>query len=193
MLTQPEDIIYFVTDNRHKFEEVKPIAVEYGFKLSMLPGVKLEIQSDNIEEVSRKSAIIAYLLTGRNVLVEDAGLFIRALNGFPGPYSNYVFRTIGIRGVLKLLEDAWDRSACFKSVATVVYDRFIVVESGEVCGTITREPRGDKGFGFDPIFIPEGSDKTFGEMSIDEKNRFSHRAISVRRAFEKLRKLTSQI
>jgi XTP/dITP diphosphohydrolase len=184
--------LLFVSDNIHKYEEVRAVARELGFDVQLMPGLKLEVQSDSIEEVSRKSAILAYLLVGRPLLVEDAGLYIHALGGFPGPYSSFVYRTIGIEGVLKLLEGVSDRRACFKSVTTVIYEPFIVVGHGEVCGFITDRPRGSRGFGFDPIFTPDGSEKTFGEMSLEEKNRFSHRAKSVYSALSKLRKMMEQ-
>jgi len=108
--------------------------------------------------------------------VEDAGLFIRALNGFPGPYSSFVYKTIGIRGILKLLNDVSDRTAFFKSVIGLWCNDHIEIFEGVVEGHITKEPRGAGGFGFDPIFIPKGCKKTFAEMSVDEKNLFSHRA-----------------
>ncbi|MEM4061829.1 MAG: non-canonical purine NTP pyrophosphatase, partial [Desulfurococcaceae archaeon] len=88
----------FVTSNIHKYNEVKPIAESLGIELELCRDLKLEIQSDSIEEVVLKSAMIAYAVLSKPVLVEDAGLFIEALNGFPGPYSSYVYRNIGIKG-----------------------------------------------------------------------------------------------
>jgi len=176
----------FITGNQHKYLEVKSIASEYGLNIEMCTAPKIEVQADSIEEVVLKSAILAYFFTGKPVLVEDAGLFIEALNGFPGPYSSYVYKTIGIQGILKLLEGVENRRACFKSAVAVVLENTIITSTGEVCGEISREPRGNQGFGFDPIFIPSGETRTFGEMSIQEKNRYSHRAKAVRSVFEEI-------
>lgn len=190
--TLVEKTIYFVTDNVHKLREVELIGRQMGFDIQPLRGLKVEIQSESIEEVSRRSALLAYLIVGKPILVEDAGLFIGVLNGFPGPYSNYVYKTIGINGILKLMKGVEDRRACFKSASTIIYEPYVITEIGEICGWLAEEPRGFQGFGFDPIFIPEGSTKTFGEMSVEEKNVFSHRARSVSNALAKLKSLMTQ-
>jgi XTP/dITP diphosphohydrolase len=179
--------IYFITSNKHKFLEVKDIAEKYDFHIEQLPGEKLEIQSNNLLDIARTAALYAYLRLGKPVLVEDAGLFIEKLNGFPGPYSSYVYKTLGLDGVLKLLEGIEDRRACFRSASVLVYEPYIISAIGEVCGTIIEEPRGSRGFGFDPIFIPEGSNKTFAEMNVEEKNRYSHRAKAVDKVFKTLK------
>lgn len=178
--------ICVVTENRNKFEEILEVAKEYGIKLEMCDGAKLEFQADSIEEVVLKSALLAYLYLRRPVLVEDAGLFVESLNGFPGPYTNYVYKTIGIDGVLKLLNGIENRRACFKSAIALVYNNRIYTSTGEVCGTISHIPRGSRGFGYDPIFIPSGESRTFAEMTIYEKNLYSHRAKATREVFKAL-------
>lgn len=180
--------ICVVTGNKHKFKEISEIAKEYGIELEMCEGFKLEFQASDLEEIVLKSVMLAYIYLNRPVLVEDAGLFIEALNGFPGPYSNYVYRTIGIAGILKLLSDVENRRACFKSSVALVHNNRVFISTGKVCGTISRTPRGSGGFGFDPIFIPEGETRTFAEMSIHEKNLYSHRAKAVKKVFEALLK-----
>ena len=105
--------------------------------------------------------------------MEDSGLFIDALNGFPGPYSSYVFRTLGNRGIVKLLDGMENRKAYFLSVVAYADGCEIRSFTGKVKGNISREIRGGEGFGFDPVF--EVSGKTFGEVSIKEKNEISHR------------------
>lgn len=174
-------ILYLLTGNRHKVEEIREVAERYGIEILPIDGYKLEIQSDSLEEIAATSAYIAHVLLKKPVLVEDAGLFINALGGFPGPYSSYVYKTIGLHGILRLMEDVEDRRACFKSAAAIVDGLVSLVASGEVCGYITREPRGTGGFGFDPIFTPgdQASWKTFAEMDVAEKNRYSHRARAV--------------
>jgi XTP/dITP diphosphohydrolase len=146
----------------------------------------LEVQNDNIENIARLSAIDAASKTNLPVIVEDAGLFIDALNGFPGPYSSYVYRTIGKEGIIKLLEGVNNREAHFKSVVAFCDPKCnVICFEGIVKGKIAMEPRGNSGFGFDPIFEPaEQPGKTFGEMSIENKNRFSHRGKALRKFAE---------
>jgi len=121
------------------------------------------------------------------VFVEDAGLFIDALNGFPGPYSSYVYRTIGVEGVLKLVEGK-SRGAAFVSVIALYHPgKGVRVFKGMCRGVIAQHPRGFSGFGFDPIFIPEGVGKTFAEMREDEKNKLSHRGEAARKLIEWLK------
>jgi len=118
--------------------------------------------------------------------VEDAGLFIEALNGFPGPYSHYVYQTIGTRGILKLMRNVDQRDSHFRSV--VVFcdtDESLKTFRGETPGKIGQEERGSLGFGFDPIFEPlEAPGKTFAEMTLMEKGKYSHRAKALRKFAE---------
>ncbi len=182
--------IFFLTGNKHKLEEVEPIACDFGFKVEMLPGYKLEIQSDSLVKIAEYAALNAYMKLEKPILVEDAGLFIEALNGFPGPYSSYVYRKLGVEGVLKLLEGVRNRHARFESVTVIVYKPCIITATGTVHGMITEKPYGNMGFGFDPIFKPVDAEKTFAEMNIHEKNKYSHRARSMRRALQKLSECT---
>ena len=121
--------------------------------------------------------------------MEDAGLFIDALSSFPGPYAAYVYKTIHNSGILRLMENATDRHARFQSVIAYCDETLCEPEcfDGESSGEITRtesKPQGKSAFGFDPIFQPVGSSKTFAEMTIEEKNGFSHRAIAIRKFAE---------
>ncbi|MCD6465473.1 XTP/dITP diphosphatase [Candidatus Bathyarchaeota archaeon] len=180
-------LIFFATGNLHKFNEARKILAEYDISVAMLKIKTLEIQSDDIEEIAKASVLNATREVNLPTIVEDAGLFIKALNGFPGPYSSYIYRTIGVRGILKLLEEVENREAQFRSVVAF-YDpsnESLKCFQGVVEGVIARKPRGYSGFGFDPIFEPkEYIGKTFGEMSIEEKNRFSHRAKALRKFAE---------
>jgi XTP/dITP diphosphohydrolase len=113
--------------------------------------------------------------------VEDAGLFIEALNGFPGPFSSYVYKTIGTQGVLRLMRGIKNRNALFLSAVAFCKPKSDPqVFVGKVDGVITLKERGGYGFGFDPIFQPKGKKKTFAEMRRGEKNKFSHRAKALR-------------
>ncbi len=171
--------VYLLSGNPHKVAEASQVLKKFGIVVESVSGVKkLEIQSESLEEIARVAAEYAMKETTlRPLAVEDAGLFINALKGFPGPYSAYVFKTIGISGILKLMEGVNNRKARFVSVVALVdEDDTIHVFRGEVEGEITLEPRGEGGFGFDPIFKPLGHDKTFAEMSMEEKCEVSHRA-----------------
>ncbi len=173
--------IIFVTSNKHKFEEVGELASRLGFSVEQRNVGPVEIQADTLEEVASYSAREAVAVLKAPCFVEDAGLFISPLNGFPGPYSNFVFRTIGNEGILRLLSGMEDRRAEFRSaVAYCKPGGKPNVFSGKVEGALTAGVRGKLGFGFDPLFVPrEGDGRTFAEMTTAEKNRFSHRARSV--------------
>ncbi|RLE50584.1 MAG: non-canonical purine NTP pyrophosphatase, RdgB/HAM1 family [Candidatus Methanomethylicota archaeon] len=169
--------LYFVTENTGKFREAYEVLSKYGITLRQLSVKRIEIQSENLEEIAKFSAQQLIKQYNLELIVEDAGLFIEALNGFPGPFSSYVYKTIGVAGILKLMEGKTNRAAQFKSVVCYCSPKSKpAIFTGIVKGAISKEPRGLRGFGFDPIFIPEGSDKTFAEMSVEEKNSFSHRA-----------------
>ncbi|MEM4512752.1 MAG: RdgB/HAM1 family non-canonical purine NTP pyrophosphatase, partial [Acidilobaceae archaeon] len=167
--------IYVVTANPQKGAEAVAILRAEGIESDIIIDRKLEVQSSSLEEVALKAARLAYAKHKVPVAVDDSGLFIDALGGFPGVYSSYVYETIGIRGVLKLLENVPQRRACFRTVVAAIVPPLEIIEKGEVCGEISVEPRGERGFGFDPIFVPQGYTRTFAEMSFEEKNAISHR------------------
>lgn len=169
-------VILFATQNMHKVEELRAVLGLCGYSVEPVDIPKVEIQSSSLETIAAYAAIIAYNHLGKPVVVEDAGLFIDALKGFPGPYSSYVHKTIGVQGILRLLEGVSERTAYFKSVIAYAGPWGVKLFTGIVRGRIAEEARGNQGFGFDPIFVPEGSSKTFAEMSIEEKNLYSHRA-----------------
>ena len=173
---------YFLTSNYHKLMEVRKILGEFGIEVEPVKGEKVEIQSPSLEEIVRFAAnYIKNKLPQRPLLIEDSGLFIEALKGFPGPFAHYVYDTLGLKGVLKLMEGVEDRRAYFEaSVACLCTDDKIEVSTGRVYGKIAHEARGNKGFGFDPIFIPEGYDKTFAELGDEVKSKISHRAKAFR-------------
>ncbi len=113
--------------------------------------------------------------------VEDSGLHISALKNFPGAYSSFVYKTLNLEGILKLLKNIDDRTAYFESVVAYANTKgYIKTFTGITWGRISLESKGDNGFGFDPIFIPnEQNDRTFADMSLDEKNQYSHRGKAV--------------
>ncbi len=169
---------YFVTDNPHKLEEANAAMSRYAITVKKFTEAKkIEIQDVNLEEIASTALALILQKTDEPVFVEDSGLFVHHLNGFPGPYSSYVYDTIGSEGILKLLEGAKSRKAEFKSsVAFGMKGKWLVTFSSVTEGTIQLQARGEKGFGFDPIFVPMWNQKTFAEMEIAEKTIFSHRA-----------------
>jgi len=173
--------VFFATSNKNKYLEAKAILKSFNVDVEWLKGNYPEIQAENLEEIASFTAKWAAEKTKKAVFVEDAGLFIQALNGFPGPYSSYVYKTLGNRGILKLLDEETHRKAFFISV--IAYCEPLsepITFIGKVNGTIAYEIRGDKGWGFDPIFIPvEGEGKTYAEMGPENKNKISHRRKSL--------------
>lgn len=176
-------VAFFVTSNVHKFNEARRVLAEYKVATAFLRIKTLEIQDNSIESIAKASAVDAVEKCSLPIIVEDAGLFIEALSGFPGPYSSYVHQTIGNRGILRLMENVEKRDAYFHSVVAFCSPQEpLKCFHGKVRGKISQEERGDLGFGFDPIFKPLGGrGKTFAEMTTTQKNRYSHRARALRR------------
>src|SRR3989337_3537633 len=148
--------IFFATGKFHKFNEARMILVEYGIAAGMLRVKNVEIQSDSLEEIAKASVIDAFNRCHLPVIVEDAGLFVDALKGFPGPYAAYVYKTISNPGLLKLMENVESRKATFRS-SIAYYDGQSAPScfEGEAHGEIVFDERwgtGKAGFGFDPIF-----------------------------------------
>jgi XTP/dITP diphosphohydrolase len=182
-------VVFFATGNVHKFDEARSILTGLDIAVGMLRMKDTEIQSDSLVEIAQASTREAFKRCHLPIIVEDAGLFIKALKGFPGPYAAYAYKTIGNKGLLKLMQNVENRTAQFWSAIAYCDSETgePVVFEGESTGKITKEERvgsGNSGFGFDPIFQPDGSAKTFAEMTLEEKNGFSHRAKAVRKFAE---------
>jgi XTP/dITP diphosphohydrolase len=177
--------VTFVTTNSGKFREVRELLAPYGIRVRWRRRTLPEPQADTLEEVVVSKLAAVRDLPGY-VLVEDSGLFIPSLKGFPGVYSAHILKTWGFGPLLELLQRR-DRRAFFRTVAGLQRGRRRWTFVGEVHGRISERPRGREGFGFDPIFIPEGSFRTFGETPSEEKNELSHRARALRQVGELLR------
>lgn len=172
-------MITFITGNKHKVIEAENIFKDYDINLEHIDLGYCEPQG-TLEEVAISGAKYASRKLNKSVIVEDAGLFIKALNGFPGTYSSYVQDTLGNQGILKLLDDVSDRYAEFRSViGYCAPNSEPKIFLGKVSGEIAVEQKGDLGFAFDPIFYVPEKDKTFGELTTEEKNQFSHRKNSL--------------
>lgn len=148
-----------------------------------------EIQEIAFDVVARDKALRAAERLGVAVLVEDSGLSIRAWNGFPGALTKWITGDLGSGALARMLDGFGDRSAEAVSALAVARpgDPAVTVAIGRVSGSISSEPRGTNGFGWDVVFVPEGGTRTWAELSPAEKDRDSHRA----RAFETLRRALS--
>jgi len=173
--------IIFVTSNDGKLREFRRRLEPLGYTVEQRDIGYPEPQVATMEEVVEFGLDQLMHRVEHPVVIDDSGIFVHALKGFPGVYSAYAFRTIHYTGILKLLEGAADRSAHFETVIGFgekeTGGKFTShIFRGEVYGTITPEPRdGGMGFGYDPIFVPDGHEKTFAEMETGEKNKVSHR------------------
>ncbi|MBI2077245.1 MAG: RdgB/HAM1 family non-canonical purine NTP pyrophosphatase [Euryarchaeota archaeon] len=170
--------IRFVTTNPGKIEEARARLGPRGVDVRPHAARPTELQADTLEEVARHKAESVRGRAPAPYFVEDAGLFVDALGGFPGVYSRHAFDTIGCRGILRLLAGVPARRRAARFRAVIAYaDRGgrLHLFEGTVKGRITARPRGGNGFGFDPIFEPHGLDRTFAELGTAEKGQASHR------------------
>ncbi len=166
----------FVSSNQNKYREAQTILESLGVSIEFLRHDLPEIQSDSLEIIASAKAREAFSEFARPVLVEDAGLFIDSLQGFPGPYSSYVLGTIGCRGIINLTGQ--DRTARFVSVVVYCDGDALKSFEGRICGTISESARG-AGWGYDPVFIPDGSEQTFAEMDVKDEISHRHRSLEV--------------
>lgn len=182
--------LIFATNNQHKVEEIRSVIKEQFEILTLKEaGIEIDIPEpyNTIEENASSKSKTIYELTSLSCFSEDTGLEVKALNGEPGVKSA---RYAGdersfdknIEKLLNKLKDKSDRSARFKTVISLVIDGKETLFEGIADGMIIKEKRGTSGFGYDPVFIPKESLKTFAEMELNEKNLYSHR----RKATEKL-------
>jgi len=183
--------LVFATNNEHKAREINNI-LDDNIKLLRLSDVNIteDIPEDEplIEGNAMFKARYVHKRTGMNVFADDTGLEIEALNGLPGVHSARFAgeakdSSANISKVLLMLKGITNRKARFRTVIALICDNKEYLFEGTVNGTIINEKRGSEGFGYDPVFIPDGKDLTFAQMPLSEKNKISHRAI----AFEKLK------
>ena len=166
--------LLFATSNQHKAAEAAAILKKCGVAVKHFHFDHREIRSDSPEDIAREAAEAAHEACGRPVFVEDSGLFIHPLHGFPGTYSAWVQKKVGNDGILRLMKGVEDRTACFQACIGYHDGSMVSVYHGVCHGSIARKARGTSGFGYDPIFVPEGQKQTFGER-IELKNNLSHR------------------
>lgn len=170
-------MLRYVTSNPGKAREAEAYL---GETVEAVDHTYMEPQSDSLDDIARYGAERAFAeLPGEDpVIVDDAGLFLSALGGFPGPYSAYVEHTLGIERVASLVAGEDSQRAEFRAVIGFADGRTVETFEGRVRGRIVQ-PRGEGGFGYDPIF--EHGDRTFAEMDVAEKNAISHRGRALER------------
>ncbi len=174
----------FVTGNLNKVKEAQMIL---GLTLDQIDIALEEIQTCDVETAVNHKVREAYLKLDKPVLVEDSGLVFLAWNGLPGALVKWFEQTVGLEGMARMLDPFPNREAIAQCFVGLGDGAQFIIGKGEVRGTIAESPRGKNGFGWDTLFIPEGHDRTFAEMSAEEKNEISHR----KRAFEDVKRLGS--
>ncbi|MCI8608030.1 MAG: XTP/dITP diphosphatase [Firmicutes bacterium] len=196
------DVIVAASKNRHKIEEIEAITKKYGMAVisrrdAGVPDVEIEEDGETFEENSLKKAREIMKLCGKPTIADDSGLMVDYLGGAPGVYSA---RFAGEDGndeknnnkLLMLLEEApaKEKTAKFVSVITLAFpDGQVLVARGECAGRIIDVATGENGFGYDPLFVPDGYDKTFAQLTAEEKNQISHRAMALKELERQLRKM----
>lgn len=174
---QMSSSIFFASSNENKFKEASAILSGFGISLEFFKCKLQEIQTNSLEEVAQHKARQAFSLCSKPVIIEDDGLFISSLKGFPGPYSSYALDTIGNKGIFRLLSK--QRSATFRSIiAYCEKGGDVMLFDANVRGKISKKIHGSK-WGFDPIFIPEGQTLTYSQLK--NKNIISHRYLALKK------------
>lgn len=175
--------IIFATNNANKVKEIKAVTGDRLLVLSLAEaGIDIDIPEphDTLEANASEKSSVIHALTKKNCFSEDTGLEIHSLNGEPGVKSaRYAGDERNFQAnidlVLQKLLNKEDRSAQFRTVISLIWNNQEHLFEGVCKGHIIADQRGTEGFGYDPIFVPEGANKTFAEMSMEEKNNYSHR------------------
>ena len=191
------DTLIFATNNQHKADEVNLILGDRFRVLTLKEaGIDKDIPEphDTLEANATEKSTVIFTLTGKNCFSEDTGLETEALNGEPGVKSARYAGDIrdfnaNINKLLQKLENENNRKARFRTIISLILDGKEILFEGICPGTIIKEKKGVEGFGYDPVFVPDGSEKTFAEMTMEEKSLFSHR----KKAMEKLISYLTQL
>jgi len=189
--------LIFATHNNHKLREIQEI-IGGSYQVVGLKELKINEDipetADTLEGNAEIKAEYVYNKLGMNCFSDDTGLEINALQGAPGVYSarfageHCTFQD-NVNKVLRLLEGIADRKACFRSVICLIMNGKKYFFEGKVEGKIMETQKGTEGFGYDPIFIPNGFTETFAEMQPEEKNSISHRSIATQKLIKFLHEI----
>ena len=202
------DKILVATTNKGKLKEFKEILSQYGIEIFSLDDMEQKISVEEDRKTFLENAVKKAKIYGEfynmPVIAEDAGLEVEALEGYPGVYSARFYSIefggkeelkeskdmANISKLLRLLKNEKNRKARFVSVVVFYHPEGVGIWTEGYCyGSITDEPKGEKGFGYDPVFIPEGYNRTMAQLEPEEKNRISHRGKAVKKLIILLRKI----
>jgi XTP/dITP diphosphohydrolase len=175
MSSRTSRALILLSKNEFKLRELFPLFQKHDILLESSPIEKIEVRSDDVEIVAREAVKHAFSLLKKPVVVDDTGLYIECLNGFPRAYPAFVLDTIGKAGVLTLMRDTENRRAFFVTAVGYCDENGPLTFIGKTEGVIAECERGTGGFGYDPIFIPDGFNRTYAELSFDQKIAISHR------------------
>lgn len=173
--------LLFVTGNENKLKEASKIL---GFEVENVKLDLPEIQDIEVDNTIKDKAKRAYEEVKKPLIIEDTGLYLESMNGFPGALIKWVLKSIGSKGITKIIKNMENKKAYAKTSIGYFDGNKVHIFSGIIKGRICEEPKEGKNFGWDNIFKPENYDRTFSEMTDKEKNNISMR----KTAFEKLKK-----
>lgn len=189
--------LLFATNNQHKLSEIRQI-LQPNYDITSLKEIgcidELPETQNTLKGNALQKAMYIYQKYGINCFADDTGLEIDALNGAPGVYSarfagiNVTYKQ-NVDKVMALMKDIENRSARFRTVIALILEGKEYFFDGAVEGEIITEERGQSGFGYDPVFMPKGYDKTFAEMTDEEKNSISHRGLAVKKLTDFLKNI----
>jgi XTP/dITP diphosphohydrolase len=165
-------MIKFVTSNEHKYKEAENLFKKHGIEISWINMKYEEIQAGDNEIICRDSCMKLNQVLEPPFFIDDTGLYIRSLNGFPGPFASYVQDTLGNRIIIQIASGS---DAFFKTVISFSRESKIYQFIGILKGHISEKETDGNKFGYDPIFVPEGYNRTLAQLSTGEKNSISHR------------------
>lgn len=194
-MSKPESV-FLASGNKHKIEELRQVLAPLGIDLKSVvdfsDAEEVDEDQPDLEGNAMKKASFWHRKTGLPSLADDTGLEVDALGGAPGVYSaRYAGEKAtyddNVNKLLSELEGKKDRSAQFRTVVAYVTEDEEQIFEGICRGEIIQEKKGDKGFGYDPVFMPDGYEETFAELSSTEKNKISHRGIAVRKFIDFLK------
>lgn len=190
------DTLFLASGNPHKIEELQqilePLGIQLKSTLDYPDAPEVEEDQPDLQGNALKKARFWYAKTGLPSIADDTGLEVEALDGAPGVYSaRYAGENVtyqdNVDKLLKELEGERSRAAQFRTVIAYIIDDEQHLFEGVCKGEILTEEKGNKGFGYDPIFQPEGYQKTFAELDADEKNKISHRGRALEKFLEFLK------
>jgi XTP/dITP diphosphohydrolase len=168
--------LYFITSNKGKLREIRELL---GVDIKSKSIDIEEIQGIEAEKVAVDKAKRAYAMIKKPIMIEDTALYINALNGFPGALIKFMEIAVGYGGICRMLRPYKDKRATAEACIVLYDGKRLKIFSGRAHGSISDRIRGNDGFGFDSIFIPDGYSRTFAEMGTSEKNKVSHRMKAV--------------